>query len=178
MRVHGMIIKLLRMITFLFGALVGVVVLIGLALYAVSEYQNRHYADDYFSFMNYDEILETRKWHDIDIVLGCTYAIVSLVDASPSNPPNEWIDTSLWNKTPLQFKEEVKSGQGQCRNLICECEYDLSPEAYQRLMRALSEPGSFYYLGWKPPPLDDLYQDVILVYSPTERIAARVRFGD
>jgi hypothetical protein len=174
MRVHGTIIKMLRMITFLFGALVAVVVLIGLSFYAVSEYENRDYADDYFSFMNYGGVLDTRKWHNK--TFGCTYAIVSLVDAAPSNPPNEWIDSSLWHQTPLQFKEDVK--YGQCRNLICECEYDLSPDAYQRLMRALSEPGSFYYLGWRQPPVDALYQDVILVYSSTEKIAAKVRFGD
>ncbi|MCU7797488.1 MAG: hypothetical protein KZQ75_10190 [Candidatus Thiodiazotropha sp. (ex Myrtea spinifera)] len=162
------------MIIRLFGVLVVLVVLIGLAIYVVFGYQERYYADDYFSFIDHDGVLESRKWHNK--TFGCTYAIVSIVDAAKTNPPIEWIDSSLWHQTPLLFKEERKAGQ--CRNLICECEYDLTPDTYQRLTRALSEPGSFYYLGWRQPPHDPLYQGSILVYSSAQKIAAKVRFGD
>jgi hypothetical protein len=162
------------MIIRLFRALVVLVVLMGLAIYAFFVYQERYYADDYFSFIDHDGVLESRKWHSE--VFGCTYAVVSFVDAAQTNPPIEWIDSSLWHQTPLRFKEEGKAGQ--CRNLICECEGNLTPDTYQRLMRALREPGSFYYLGGKQPPHDPLFQDSILVYSSPQKIAAVVRFGD
>ena len=165
---------ILRKTLKIFLSSVILIILFGFGIYVTLEYQDRNFAARTFHFMTYESVLESRKFHSE--VLGCTYAIVALDDTAPTNPPSQWIDPSLWHQTPLYFKEEVKVGQ--CRNIICECESDWRPDTYKRLTRALSEPGSFYYLGWKQPPHDTLYQDVITVYSPAERVTAMVRFGD
>lgn len=138
--------------------------------------QNRNYAAHIFKSMPFESVLESRKWlPSLDI--GCTYAVVSLKEASPTPVPNGWTE---WNRTPIQFKDEEETRSlGECRNLVCECESDWAPETYQRITRALSEPGSFYYFhNGSTPPHDRIHQDIIHIYSPTERVAAQVRYGD
>ncbi len=166
-----------RKFVYFFLFAVTLIWLLNLVFNAALDYQDRHFAAKKFSFMPYEGVLESRKWLKGGLgTFGCTYAIISLGDASPTNPPSQWIDSSFWHQTPLRFKEKGKVGQ--CRNIICECESDWSPATYQLLTRALSESGSFYYLGWRKPPHDTLYQEQIIVYSPVERVAAIVTFGD
>lgn len=169
--------KTLRKILYFFVFAAILIGLLNLGFKAVLEYQDRHFAQKEFSVVPYERVLESRKWLKGGLgTIGCTYAIVSLGVAPPTEPPSQWIDSSFWHQTPLRFKEKGK--EGQCRNIICECESDWSPATYQLLTSALSEPGSFYYLGWRQPPHDTLYQEKIVVYSPAERVAAIVRFGD
>ena len=169
--------KALRKFIYFFLFAVALIWLLNLVANAVLDYQDRHFAEKNFSFMPYKGVLESQKWLEGELgTFGCTYAIVSLGDSASTNPPSQWVDSSLWHQTPLRFKEKGKVGQ--CRNIICECESDWSSATYKLLTRALNEPGSFYYLGWRKPPHDRLYQDQIIVYSPVERVAAIVRFGD
>lgn len=153
-----------------------IVLMIAIAKFGIQktlESQDQKYASNYFSSMPFETVLESRRWNQE--ALGCTYAVVSLEDAVPFEPPNQWLNGITWNKTPLRFKEESR---GQCRNLICQCEADWNPPHYQRLDRALSHPGSFYYLLGLEPPHDTIHQAVIFIYSQAEGVAAQVRFGD
>ena len=160
---------------------VAIYTVIGIGLVRVSwiafeTEQNRNYAAGVFRSMPVEDVLESRKWLP-RLNLGCTYAVVSLREASPTPPPIERTD---WNRTPIRFKEEEETRSlGECRNLVCKCESEWMPETYQRITRALNEPGSFYYFHrGSTPPHDRIYQDIIHIYSPTERIAAQVRCGD
>ncbi len=85
------------------GALAVLAVFLSLGIYAVLKYQNRNYAAEYFNFMPHEGVLESRIWHYE--VFGCTYAIVSLSNTAPTEPPKQWADGLAWNETPMRFKE-------------------------------------------------------------------------
>ena len=168
-----------KIFRFVIYAVLACSIAIGLATLGVTallDYQDRNYAREVFSSMSVEDVLETRRWLPI-FEEGCTYAVVSLKEASPTPLPIERTD---WNRTPIRFKDEEETRSlGECRNLVCKCESEWMPETYQRITRALNEPGSFYYFHrGSTPPHDRIYQDIIHIYSPTERIAAQVRCGD
>ena len=167
--------KTLRKFVYCFLFALALIFILKLGLSAALDYQDRHFASKSFAFMPYEKVLESRKWLK-DSSLGCTYAVVALGLNPPTKPPSQWIDSAIWHQTPMRFKDNGK--EQQCRNIICECESDWSPATYQLLAKALSEPGSFYYVGWRQPPHDPMYQDQITLYSPVHSVAATVRFGD
>ena len=147
---------------------------IGVAIYKYFDLQNQRYASDYFSFMPVEKSLESRKWHFE--TLACTYAVVSITEDAPHEPPAQWLENITWSEAPLKFKESV--GSHDCRNLICECQQNWQESNYGKLNRALSQPGSYYYLTGQTAPYDRIGQAVLFIYSKPERIAARVRYGD
>lgn len=136
-------------------------------------YQDRNYADSYFSFMPFDRVLESRKWNKE--VLDCTYAIVSLADKALAEPPSTWISGSYWYQTPMLFKELKQEG---CQNFICQCQSDWDKANYKLVNEALNTEGSLYFVPGRNPPYDALYQATIFIYSQHKRFAAVVRFGD
>lgn len=149
--------------------------IIGFGIYAILEYQDRNYAAEYFGFMTYETPLESRKWLR-GSTLGCTYAVVSLPESSPVEPPAQWLKEITWYHTPAMFKKATKTRY--CHNLICECKEDWSTETMNRLEKVLSSSGSFYYFHKHRPPHREMGQGVIYIYSKHEKVAAMVRFGD
>jgi len=126
--------------------------------------------------MNFEVSLESRKWLDFGEGFGCTYAVVSLPESSPAEPPVQWLNETSWYRTPVMFKESSKTRH--CYNLICECKDDWGKETMNRLEKVLGSPGSFYYFHKHRPPHREMGQGVIYIYSKLEKVAAMVRFGD
>ena len=157
---------------FLFSIIL--IALICLGSYVFLEYQDRNFAAKTFGFMNYDSTLESRRWHSDGF--GCTYASVALPEKVPDEPPTQWLKAIAWYETPVIFQDEAINRY--CHNLICECKDDWDPSSMNRLEKALSNPGSFYYFHKHEPPHPSMHQGVIYIYSKPEKVAAIVRFGD
>ncbi len=156
--------------------ILALLLLLGFGLPIISYYQDQEYAKKYFSNIPYQEVLETRKWLPGNTIMGCTYAIVSLQKDATFKPPKQWLTGATWYQTPLRIEKDAHNFS--CRNIICNCEKDWDPENYRLLTRALNQPESFYLLNKGSPPYDALSQGVIHIYSKTENVAARVRYGD
>jgi len=152
------------------------IMVLGFGIQITLEYQNRKFSAKYFSFLAYDDSIESRKWLDFGEGLSCTYAVVSLSESSPVEPPTEWLNELDWYRTPVVFEEAAKTRH--CYNLICECRQDWSKETTNRLDRVISSPGSFYYFHKHGPPHRAMGQGVMYIYSNPEKVAAQVRFGD
>jgi len=136
-------------------------------------FQNKSYPAEVFSGLTYESVLESRKWHQGG--LTCTYAIVQLEDSATDLPPKQWHRGTTWHATPLKF-EQTELGIGECRNLVCNCRGDWSPENYRRVEDALNQPGS--YTDWRMPLAKSVRQGTVSIYSKPAGIAAYVRYGD
>jgi len=88
----------------------------------------------------------------------------------------QWLNDIAWYRTPIEFKEVTKTQY--CHNLICQCEENSVEATMDRLEDALNSPGSYYYYHKHSPPHPEMSQGVMYIYSKSEKVAARVRFGD
>ena len=156
-------------------SLVVLTVLLCFGIYATLKYQDHDYAAEYFNFLKYEKSLESRKWHKLNEVFGCSYAVVSLPESSPARPPAQWLKGIKWSRTPLSFK---KTSTLNCHNPICDCKKYWDAKTANRLEKALNSSKSFYYYNKHRPPQPDMGHGVIYVYSKSEGIAAMVRLND
>lgn len=127
--------------------------------------QSPNFAANYFDgVVKIESVLESRRWHWgshpwAGNSFGCSYAIATLpADASP-RPPKNWGQN--WDETPVQ----VSDGN---HDILGDCTYLWSESLIESLTNAHGKPGSYYISG----------SETLLLYSPGEKIAARIRFGD
>ena len=127
--------------------------------------QSPLYAAKYFEgLVKIEDLQESRRWHWgshpwADDALGCTYAIATLPDDRPIEPPSKWSD--MWEDTPVR----IPDGQHDVLNA---CTYLWPDSLVTRLQNAHDQPESFYSYG----------RQTLLLYSPAENIVARIHFGD
>ncbi len=127
--------------------------------------QSPRFASTFFEdLLDIEDVVESRRWHWgshpwADNVFGCSYAIASISGNAASTPPANW--HADWVETPVAVPEGRHDILGACTYLWPE-------ELNARLIRAHDEPGSYYSSN----------SETLLLYSPKERIAASIRFGD
>lgn len=127
--------------------------------------QSPHFARTYFEgLLEFDDVAESRRWHWGSHPwggsgFGCSYAIVNISETSSSTVPENW--SGQWSATPVT----VPDGR---HDILGECKYLWPDDLNARLSRAHDNSGSYYSAG----------SETLLLYSPVEGIAARIRFGD
>ncbi len=127
--------------------------------------QSPRFAETFFEdLLEIEDIVESRRWHwgshpwgGRD--LGCSYAIVNISKKVPLALPMDW--EADWTETPVTT---VPDGF----DILAECTYLWSDKLVARLTRAHNKPGSYY----------SSTSETLLLYSPQEGVAARIRFGD
>lgn len=146
------------------------------AFYSCSFYQtiisDPEYAPDVFSGnIEYDKVLASKKSHPLgELNWDCTYAIVQLSSNAPSIPPSfnsgnwRYKFGGQWAPTPIPDLYK------NTRDAVLFCRKYFSDEINQRIEIALINSGSWY--------IRDAVGETIYIYSPIEKIAARIRFGD
>ena len=127
--------------------------------------QSPLFARTYFGdLLEYDDVVESRRWHWGQHpwgggTFGCSYAIVSISPTTSPTIPDSW--GGQWMETPVS----VPDGR---RDILGECTYLWPDDLNARLNRAHDNSGSYYTST----------SETLLLYSPIEGIAARIRFGD
>lgn len=121
-----------------------------------------------------DEILASRKYHQKGSEpWDCTYAIARLGPDAPVIPPTRAWDNELgwqyafggeWKGTPaLPLARNARDAFGFCEK------YWSKPLA-KELDKAMANAGAWYSRSGS--------SELVFLYAPEQRLAARVRFGD
>lgn len=153
-------------------AVISILALVGLQVWLWIE--NRAYARAYFrDLLPSYSVLESRKWHPL---LGggwdCTYAIAELPPDAAAQPPARSGPVGGWQLAwggPWQPTPAPALGD-TTRDALSFCSRYWPDGVTDRLQRALAEPGSYFER--------DGVGETLLIWSPPQRIAARVRYGD
>lgn len=145
------------------------VLLCGIALAAVLEFQNSTYAEKQFeNKVKYRDVLASRRWLSLGEFLGCTYAVVSLDDSATDTPPANWMRDANWHPTPVHPPQSTHYGKNANPASTCVSQKIFSTSTADRIESAVSEPGSYYLqIG-----------ETMFLYSRSQKIAAQVRYGD
>lgn len=131
--------------------------------------EDAEYADRVFQgVVSYDDVVASRRWHHENN--WCTFAIVTLSDDADANPPiaqrkGGW-DMTFGSQdwTPTPGPPLAPKGDDQWSM----CRAALHADLFERINAALLAPGGFWRMA----------RDTVFVYSPTERLAIRMREGD
>jgi len=158
-----------RLAITLFSALAVLVMLAIVSIFAwwcwAHFVQSPLFARAYFEgLLAFDDVAESRRWHWGDHpwgggAFGCSYAIVNISKTSSLVIPENW--SGQWSETPVT----VPDGR---HDILGECTYLWPDDLNARLHRAHENSGSYY----------SATSETLLLYSPSQGVAARIRFGD
>lgn len=130
-----------------------------LALFVNPGHANEYFEDKF----EVEAVLASRRWHRLGAEpWDCTFAIVQIAADLPTHPPETW--QGDWNPTPAAPLGDTT------RDAVSSCQHYWSDDVLSWLVRALTEPGSFY--------ARDGVGENLFIYAPSHRIAARIRYGD
>ncbi|MDO5632407.1 MAG: hypothetical protein Q4G22_11290 [Paracoccus sp. (in: a-proteobacteria)] len=132
--------------------------------------EDRDYAATLFAGrLPVDEVLASRRWNRA-LIWDCTFAVVRLDNDAPHIPATWRTDRRAfdfggdWRRTPAPPLPQAT------RDAVASCANQIPPEVARELAVALAAPG-----GWftREPP-----GEVVQVYAPGMRLAAKIRYGD
>ncbi|NDW00726.1 hypothetical protein G0A00_15595 [Yangia sp. PrR002] len=99
---------------------------------------------------------------------GCTYAIIRTGGGIAQTPPTSGVGSAWWERFGGDWRQTPSIGTGREPLDACSGEWDGA--LTEELRQALDAPGNWY--------MRDGVGTDLHIYSATDRIAARIRYGD